>query len=80
MIGLLTTFLYCFFGKMATEHFTLMADCLFQSNWLDLPIKLQKYYIIMIQNAQKPIYYNAFGMTVIGLETFTHVSAFDAQF
>lgn len=65
---------YCFFGRMATEQFSQMADCLFQSDWPNLPIQLQKYYILMIDNAQLPLCYHGFGMTIMNLETFTKVS------
>lgn len=68
-------FLYCFFGKLATESFETMADCLYETNWLDLPVNLQKYFIVMIGNAQIPIHYHGFGVALLNLETFLKVIA-----
>lgn len=74
-IGIIATklFLFCFFGKMATESFIEMADCLFESNWQSLPIHLQKYFILMINNVQKPLFYSGYGIIILNLETFTKV-------
>lgn len=72
--SILTLFLYCYYGKIATKSFEDMADDLYQANWHDLPIGLQKYFIIMIANSQRPIYYHGFGVVILNLETFTKVS------
>lgn len=66
-------FLFCFFGKLATESFAEMADSLFESNWQSLPIHFQKYFIILIGNAQKPLVYHGFGIVALNLETFARV-------
>lgn len=67
-------FMYCYFGMMATESFRNMAECLFESNWLELPIDLQKAILLMIQNIQKPIYYHGFGLSILNLQTFVNVN------
>lgn len=72
--ALLTLYVNCYFGKMATESYTDMSDCLFQSNWQAQSIKLQKYIIIMIGNAQQPYYYHGFNLATLQLETFISVS------
>lgn len=66
-------FLYCFFGSLATKSFEKMNDSLFECDWFELPVNLQKYFIIMIQNTQHPIFYHGFGMAVMNLETFLQV-------
>lgn len=58
---------------MATESCIEMADLLFESNWQCLPIQMQKYFILMINNVQKPLYYNGYGIIILNLETFTKV-------
>lgn len=68
------TFLYCYFGKIATESYEKMADCLFESNWLELPVQLQKYFILMIGNSHRSLYYHGFGLAVLRLETFASVN------
>lgn len=74
MISITDLLLYCFFGKAATESHQEIADCLFESNWLDMPIELQKYLILMIANIQKPLYYHGFGVANLDLETFKRVN------
>lgn len=73
-IGISNLFLYCYFGKLATESFEKMADCLYDCNWYEVSIQLQKFLIIMIANIQKPIYYYGFRLAILNLETFTKVS------
>lgn len=72
-VGIL--FIFCFYGKIATESFEDMAVCLFEANWQTLPIELQKYFILMIGNAQQPLYYHGSGMIVLDLQIFTKVSS-----
>lgn len=72
-INILNLFLYCFFGKMATDSFKEMSICLYKTNWQNLPIDLQKFVVLMIGNAQRPLYYHGFGVAILDLETFTKV-------
>lgn len=64
---------YCYFGKMATDSFAKMSKCLFESNWQNLPIQLQQYFVLMIASAQRPMYYHGANVAIINLETFTKV-------
>lgn len=73
MVSTSLLFWYCYFGKIATDSFEAMADCLYESNWQSLPIELQKYFIIMIANAQRKLYYHGFGVVKLDLEAFTKV-------
>lgn len=68
--------IYCFFGKLSTESFANMSIALFEANWQMLPIKLQKFFIMMIANAQRPLYYHGFNVAILNLETFTKVRIF----
>lgn len=72
-VGLSNLFLYCFLGKLATDSFEEMADCLYNSNWMVLPVQLQKYLIIMIENIQQPICYHGFKIINLDLITFITV-------
>lgn len=72
--GVSSLFFYCYFGRLATEIFGNMADCLFDSNWQCLPLKIQRrHLIIMIQNAQRPLHYHGVGIVVLNLNTFGKV-------
>lgn len=74
MVSCSNLFVYCYFGKCATESFENMADILFESNWIEYPVNIQKYYIPMIQNTQRSLYYDGFGVAVLNLPTFVSVS------
>lgn len=58
---------------MATESFERIPDCLYESNWHELPFEMQKSLVIMFENSQKVLYYHGFGVAVLNLETFTKV-------
>lgn len=72
--AILVLFLHCFFGKIVTDSFSKMADSLFEANWKDLPVELQKYFILMIGNAQRPLYYYGSNVVRLDLQTFASVS------
>lgn len=72
-IGISNIFLFCYFGKLATESYANLCDYLYEFNWHELPNDLQKYFILMIGNAQQTLYYSGFGMIILDLETFSKV-------
>lgn len=73
LVGISNLFIYCYFGKIATDSFRSMSDCLYQCDWPDLPTTWQKHYIILIGNAQIPLNYNGLGLAILNLETFVQV-------
>lgn len=73
-IGVLILTLYCHHGKVATDSFGKMAYCLFDYNWYELPVEFQKYFIMMIGNAHRPVYYTGSGVSTLNMETCTKVS------
>lgn len=73
--GMTNLFVYCYFGKMTTDSYSKMSDCVyFELDWREFPSKLQKYLVFMIQNMQKKIYYHGFDVAVMDLRTFIGVS------
>lgn len=78
--SMLVLFLYCFFGKLAIDSFAKMPDCVFKMNWQKLPVRLQKYVILMIADMQIPIYYHGFEVAIIDLRTFIGVSSWKSDF
>lgn len=72
VVGVSNMFVYCFFGRLATESYAKMANSIYEANWPNLPVNLQKYFILMIGNAQRSIFYHGFFAT-LNLETFTKV-------
>lgn len=73
LLALSNLFVYCYYGCTATESYAIMAKCLYESNWLEMSIDLKKYLILMIQNTQKPVFYSAYGVARLDLETFAQV-------
>lgn len=71
--GLLNIFIYCYFGKSATDSYAKMTDYLMQLEWYEYPNGLQKYLILMIANTQTPVFYHGFNIAVLDLGTFTQV-------
>lgn len=71
--GTMVLFLYCYFGKLATDSMENMSDCVFELNWLRLTRNSQKYIVIMITNMQKSLYYHGFEVAILNLNTFLRV-------
>lgn len=69
-------FLYCIFGNFTESSYEDMIDCLYISNWQELPIDLQKYFIILIQSAQQPLIYTGLGLINASRDTFAEVKCF----
>lgn len=67
-------FLHCFLGKMVTDRYDELSNDLYQSKWYNLPVELQKYFILMLANTQKPLFFDGLGIYVLDLETFASVS------
>ena len=70
-MSIMNLFFYCFYGKSATEYYLHFADLLFESKWYELPNQYQKFIILMLENAQRPIYYHGSNIAYLNLETFT---------
>lgn len=75
LFGISNAFFYCYFGKISTESYEKMRDCLFDLKWHELPIATQKYFILMAANMQRPLRYHGFTVLDLNLETFTRVGA-----
>lgn len=73
--GIGTLFVFCYYGRIATDSYLEMGDCLYECDWRILSIDLQKYFILMIGNTQKPIFYNSFGFAILNMNTFCKVIA-----
>lgn len=41
-LGMSTLLLYCYFGKLATESYETMSDCVYKMEWYEQPNELQK--------------------------------------
>lgn len=73
VIGLSNLLVYCYIGYRASDYYISIGDLLYQSNWHKLPIKYRKHFVLMIQDAQRPILYHGFKIIKINMGTFTNV-------
>lgn len=71
--GLAHLYAYCYVGKNSTDAFAAFADCLYESNWMTLPLELRRAYPLMIAHAQRPLCYHGFNVVILNLELFTQV-------
>lgn len=67
-------FIYCYFGQLVTDSYEMMTDCVCNMDWYKQPNKTQKYFILMIANMQKPVYFHGFEITRLDLNTFVNVN------
>lgn len=71
---MVVAFGFCYLGQLATDRFKTISDRVFEMNWQEFPVGLQKYVIVMIGNMQKPLYYHGSGIIILELNTFLNVS------
>lgn len=72
-ISILSVYVYCYFGKMSTDCFEQLVDCIYTANWLGQNSNSRKILILIMTNAQQPLYYHGFHIIIINMATFTQV-------
>lgn len=70
-LSMFWTFLHCLLGKLVTDRFDQLSN---HSKWHNAPIKLQKDFILLLANTQKPPIFHGLGIYFVDLETFASVS------
>lgn len=76
----MTLFLYCYYGKYATDCQAAFALSAYEMDWINFPIEFQRYFILIIANAQLPLSYHGYGIVDLNLETFAKVSLIFVEF
>lgn len=56
LIWMIVFFPLCDFGDKATNQFISLSDSYYEMLWYKLPVDQQKYFILMISDAQEPVY------------------------
>lgn len=69
-----TLYFFCYNGKRTTDSYLAFSNCLYESNWIILPIRLQKNFVLMIAHGQKVLFYDGLGLLELNLETFLKVN------
>lgn len=67
-------FLYCYYGNRSTIDYAQMAHSLYESNWYQHSVGLQRFFKMMIANAQRPLFYHGFRIVQLNLETYLKVT------
>lgn len=70
-------FLYCYYGKFTTDSYLAFNQSVYESNWYLLPSKIQKSIVLLIGNAQRPLFYHGSHIVNLNLETFLKVRTLD---
>lgn len=74
-IGMCILLPMCYFGKLATESFEEMSDCVYHDIiWNGATLELQKFITLMIANLQRPLHYHGCHIVELNLNTFLSVS------
>lgn len=76
LVSTLNIYACCYFGEMATQSYVEMSNGLNKCNWYMMNVDLQRYFILMIANAQRPMYYHGFKIFILNSETFLDVRIF----
>lgn len=66
-------FIYCSVGSLATDQFHRFGDISYEFEWYKLPIDLQKYFTLIIADAQRPRVFTGFNIIDSNLMMFTKV-------
>lgn len=70
-----TVFL-CYFANFATDQVTAIGNTLYNSNWFEYTIDVQKYVILMIARSQEAIHFTGFNLFPCTLEMLGKVKTF----
>lgn len=65
---------YGFSGSLCTEAFDSYSRKVYEADWYLLPVNLQKYTILMIGNANQPLYFHGMNLFLAELPTCAKVS------
>lgn len=71
--GLIIPFLLCHFGTFAIERIRSIDLIAYNTNWLDYPLDLRKYIILMNGQTRSQIRFNGFNLITCNLEIFAKV-------
>lgn len=78
--GILTIFIYSYYGAHTTNNCLAFADIVYNSQWYDrLSLHLRKSLINVIFDAQRPLIFSGFGIVQLTLETFLAVGLLTFQ-
>lgn len=73
IFGLAILFVYCQLGANVTDCCFKVSDILYQSQWYRLALTDQKHYVLMIENMQTTLEFDALYVIPLTMRTFAKV-------
>lgn len=77
MIGTICTLIwasiFCYFANWASDRVEENGDTVYDLNWRDYPVDMQKYVVLMLARSQERIEFNGLGLAKCTLESFGKV-------
>lgn len=70
-------FLCCYFATHTSDRINSISQMVYNSNWHNYPLKLQKYIVLVIARSQKRSLFTGFNLVACTLYTFGNVSSID---
>ena len=76
MVSGANLYFYCYYGNRASNDYSQMAHILFESNWNEQSVEVQKFIKMMIANAQRPLFYHGLRIVHLDLQTYLKMRTF----
>lgn len=73
LVALGNLFVFCFLGAVVTDNFSKLPDIMYETKWYRLPPTIQKHYILIMANMQRPHVFDGFHVVCLDLDRFTKV-------
>lgn len=77
MIAIVCSFLwpilFCYFANSVTDRVSAISYTVYDMNWYDQPVKMQKYVILMIARTHERIRFSGLGLIACSIEVFGEV-------
>lgn len=71
--SLLWSSAFCYFANLVTDRVSMLSDSVYDLNWFDQPMEMQKYIILMMARSQERVYFSGFGLISCSMEIFGKV-------
>lgn len=71
--------LFCYHANFASDRVACIGYNIYDWNWFEYPVELQKYTILVIAQSQEPVYFVGFNLIRCTMEVLGKVSIFSNQ-
>lgn len=72
--GMMWPYLFCHFANLTTDRVLAIGNVIYDLNWIDYPVNMRKYIILLIARSQQPIIFSGLYLFPCTLEVFGLVS------